>query len=79
MQYGQLIRKQKQVYYGHSRTELKPFIPGGIKTVLDIGCSNGALGAMLKRAFMPGVGIEPDKLATQEAEKVLDRVINDLL
>lgn len=79
MNYQKLYESKDDVYYSHSRTELLPFIPAGVKTVLDVGCGNGSFGTLLKQEYQCTVwGIEPDKSSALEAEKVLDRSINTL-
>lgn len=65
-------------YYSHTRTELVPFIPSNIKTVLDVGCAGGNFGEMLKNLYNCTVwGIEPDEKAAQIAVKKLDKVFNE--
>lgn len=52
-------------------------VPPAALTVLDIGCSNGALGASIRDAS-PGryvVGVEVDPTFVVEAKRRLDRVI----
>jgi 2-polyprenyl-3-methyl-5-hydroxy-6-metoxy-1,4-benzoquinol methylase len=79
MSYQKLYESKDKVYYSHSRIELLPFIPAGIKTVLDVGCGNGSFGALLKKEHQCTVwGIEPDKNSALEAEKVLDRSVNTI-
>lgn len=79
MDYEQLYQNKQASYYGHERLEILPYIPENIQNVLDVGCSNGAFGAMLKAERSCTVwGVEPNKSAAVEAEKVLDKVINGL-
>jgi 2-polyprenyl-3-methyl-5-hydroxy-6-metoxy-1,4-benzoquinol methylase len=53
------------------------FIPESARAVLEVGCDTGRFGAMLRRrdAATVLVGVEPDRLAGDEAEKVFDRVV----
>ncbi len=47
-------------YYENTRPEMLAFLPEGIKTALDIGCSSGAFGAAIKEKCGAEVwGIEP--------------------
>ncbi len=79
MNYEQLYEDKKEAYYVHERKELLPFIPPDIKTILDIGCGNGAFGSLLKKHFDCVVwGIEPNKQAADLALNNLDKVINSL-
>lgn len=67
------------MYYLHTRAEILPFVPVGIKTALDIGCATGAFGTLLKEKFGCEVwGVEPDAASAKEAGKNIDHVINDL-
>ena len=79
MDYEQLYNHKNDIYYGHQRSEILPYLPANFKTVLDIGCGNGAFGALLKKEFDCSVwGIEPNKAASVEAGEKLDNVINGL-
>lgn len=63
--------------YISNRDDIIKFIFAQPKKILDVGCSNGALGRKLK-AFFPHsyvVGIEHDKVMAQLATAHLDRVI----
>ncbi len=64
-------------YYLSQRTDLLPYIPRGVKKVLDIGCGAGNLGRTLKDVlkvdFVAGVEGEPS--IAKIAEKNLDKVI----
>lgn len=62
---------------GLDRHEMVPFIPSVARSVLDVGCSQGRFGALLRDAD-PGrklVGIEPDPEAVKEAAHHYDEVI----
>lgn len=63
--------------YTYPRQDVCSLVPGEALTVLDVGCSNGALGASLLRA-RPGrrvIGIERDAGFVREAATRLDAVI----
>jgi len=64
-------------YYAYARTEIMSLIPGRGLKVLDIGCGQGATLAELKRSGKASVavGIEINREAVSEAEKLLDDVI----
>lgn len=65
-------------YYHENRAELLEFIPRGVKKILDVGCGTGNFGELVKKNVNCIYwGIEPDKAAA-EAEKKLDKVINDV-
>lgn len=69
---------KQEGYYEMSRPEMLRFIPEGIGSLLDVGCSSGAFGAMVKKTI-PGCkvwGIEPDEKAAATAAKRLDQVVN---
>jgi 2-polyprenyl-3-methyl-5-hydroxy-6-metoxy-1,4-benzoquinol methylase len=79
MSYDKLYKNKDEQYYSHKRTELLPFIPAGVKTVLDVGCGNGSFGTLLKKERQCVVwGIEPDKTSALDAAKTLDVSINAL-
>jgi 2-polyprenyl-3-methyl-5-hydroxy-6-metoxy-1,4-benzoquinol methylase len=79
MDYDKLYEHKADSYFLHSRHELLPFIPAGVKKVLDIGCGTGGFGALLKHKHNCEVwGIEPNKQAANEAAKQLDKAINGL-
>ena len=64
-------------YYELSRAEMVPFVPETSRSILEVGCSSGAFGALLKERH-PGItvwGIEPDVQASRIATGRLDRVI----
>jgi 2-polyprenyl-3-methyl-5-hydroxy-6-metoxy-1,4-benzoquinol methylase len=57
------------------REGVERLLPRGVRTVLDVGCSVGALGASIKATTGAQVtGIEYSPAMAAEAEKVLDRV-----
>ncbi|MBT8263102.1 MAG: class I SAM-dependent methyltransferase [Bacteroidia bacterium] len=52
------------------------YLPNEVKTVLDVGCSNGEFGAGIKRLTKAEVwGIEPMIEFASEAEQKLDKVL----
>jgi SAM-dependent methyltransferase len=68
--------------YRGDRPEVRALVSPGVRRVLDLGCSTGAVGAALKRdrqAAAPSglevVGIEPDPEAAAAATGRLDRVV----
>lgn len=67
-------------YYGQDRKEMQSLIPVGIKSILDVGCSNGQFGANLKKQnpYISVWGIEPFKEAADIAKEVLDNVVNNV-
>ncbi len=50
-------------YYGVERQEVLPLIPDDARTILDIGCGNGATMALVKQKFpqVRLVGVELNK------------------
>lgn len=63
-------------YFGLLRQEVIDMIPVDCRSVLDVGCGNGALGAYLKKNRVTEVcGIELDAAAANEASRVLDQVV----
>lgn len=67
---------KEENYFGLVRTEIIDLVPKGVKTVLEVGCGEGATAAEIKRKFNCEVsGIELFESAVQKAEKLLDRVI----
>lgn len=68
---------QEHQYYSHSRSEILPFLPSGIKFALDVGCGNGSFGKILKEHVGCVVwGVEPNQTVALEAQQNLDKVIN---
>lgn len=69
--------EKDDAYYLHHRHEMLSYIPSNVKTVLDVGCSSGAFGKLVKDKFGCIVwGIEPDKKSASNAANLLDRVYN---
>jgi methionine biosynthesis protein MetW len=68
----------REAAYTSPRPDVFAMVPDAAKTILDVGCSNGALGASLRSA-MPGrqvMGIENDTALFTEAVTRLDHVIH---
>ena len=71
----QELRNSFEVYADSNRAEMLRFVPGEAKTILDVGCSVGNFGALLKQQRereVWGVEIDPDAVAVASAK--LDRV-----
>ena len=69
---------QRDAAYTTPRPDIFELVPSTARDVLDVGCSNGALGRSLKRA-LPGrqvSGIEFDASFAKEASEHLDRVVH---
>ena len=80
-QYANLTAKyaaKPDGYYDLSRPEMLQFVPEECKSVLEVGCSSGGFGALLKenRSDCEVWGIEPDLTAALVASSRLDHVIN---
>lgn len=70
------IKLRTEGFYAYERAELLPFVPENISIVLDVGCSSGVFGALLKK-IRPGIeiwGIEPSQTSAMGASRVLDKV-----
>lgn len=64
-------------YYLHARQEMLCYIPGNTKYLLDVGCSNGNFGRLVKENLKSIVwGIEPDTKSASHASEYLDHVFN---
>ncbi|PWK17724.1 class I SAM-dependent methyltransferase [Xanthomarina spongicola] len=63
-------------YFENERMEMLQFLPKNAKYVLDVGCSNGGFGNLIKSKTSAEVwGIEPLEHASDNAKKALDKVI----
>ena len=64
-------------YYDNQRVEMLPFIPEGVSSLLEVGCSSGAFGAAVKKHFRDCEvwGIEPSPAAAEFAAGRLDKAI----
>ena len=79
MDYDNIYQDKNEAYYAHQRKELLPHLPANITAALDIGCGDGAFGAVLKQHTNSEVwGVEPSKIAADLAASKLDNVINGL-
>lgn len=63
--------------YTTPRPDIFKLVPAGSMTVLDVGCSNGALGASLRRAVhgREVTGIEMNPEYCEQAQSVLDEIV----
>lgn len=65
-------------YYGQGREEMLSFVPPDVKFVLDVGCSGGGFGKLLKEKLGCRVwGVEPTDAAAVAVEN-LDKVYHDI-
>lgn len=61
--------------YDSARPEVLALVPGSARTVLDIGCSTGAVSAPLRAGGAVVTGIEADPGLAARARGALDRVV----
>lgn len=64
-------------YYAQSRTEMLPFLPATVTSLIDIGCAEGWFGALVKKTY-PACeiwGVEPVESVASEAASRADRII----
>ncbi|MCE2740283.1 MAG: class I SAM-dependent methyltransferase [Sphingobacteriales bacterium] len=62
-------------YYKAYRKEMLDFLPANAKTVLDIGCGNGALSAVLKEKYtIETWGIELMESEAEQAKEIMHKV-----
>jgi len=72
-----LCKSKKPEYYHQEREEMLKFVAPDVKFVLDVGCSAGGFGKLLKKKRNCIVwGVEPTDSAI-EASKHLDKVYHD--
>jgi 2-polyprenyl-3-methyl-5-hydroxy-6-metoxy-1,4-benzoquinol methylase len=66
-------------YYLQGRPEMVERVPKSVKMVLDIGCSTGAFGRLLKekRPEITVWGVEMHRSTAKEASKHLDKVLSN--
>ena len=63
-------------YYGDTRMDVLPFVPVGVREVLEIGCARGLTGALLQERLGCRVtGVELNPQAAREAASRLAEVI----
>ncbi len=68
----------RNIAYTTARSDVFEMVPAAAMSILDVGCSNGALGASLRHA-LPNrqiFGVERDAEFVAQAEGQLDRVIH---
>jgi len=62
-------------YYAFSRPEMIKYVPTNAKKILDVGCSEGNFGRILKeRTKCEVLGVELDYSSANRAREILDRV-----
>lgn len=62
-------------YYSEKREDVLPFVPRGIGSLLDIGCSRGGFAALVKQTLGCRVaGVEMNASEAEVAQRVLDQV-----
>lgn len=68
-------------YYSETRSDILPFVPKNIQSLLDIGCSRGGFAATVKKTINCRVaGIEINRHEAETAKKTLDTVwVGDVL
>lgn len=68
---------QRDTAYTTPRPDVFAMVPRTAQSILDVGCSNGALGASLRHVFAMRriVGVEGDAAFAAEAARHLDKVI----
>jgi len=65
-------------YYQSNREDMLKYVPPGTKTSLEFGCGYGGFSALVKDKFDAETwAVEINEEAAQEAEKILDKVINN--
>jgi GT2 family glycosyltransferase/2-polyprenyl-3-methyl-5-hydroxy-6-metoxy-1,4-benzoquinol methylase len=63
-------------YYTYSRPEVRALIPTAARTILDVGCGEGALGKALKQERAVEItGVEIVPAAAAQAREALDKVV----
>jgi 2-polyprenyl-3-methyl-5-hydroxy-6-metoxy-1,4-benzoquinol methylase len=68
---------EQEEYFEHERDEMLAFVPDNLNTILDVGCSSGNFGNLLKKKHNAEVwGIELDEGAASQAKDKLDKVFN---
>lgn len=73
-----LYNDKEAAYFGYDREDMLALVPAGIGSVLDVGCSSGGFGKLLKTKFNCEVwGIEPGE-AAHAAKLKLDKVYHDI-
>ena len=72
------LSKKPNGYYESTREDMLKYIPAGTKTSLEFGCGSGGFSALIKDKFDAETwAVELNQQAAQQAEKKLDKVINN--
>lgn len=70
------LRQRRRSAYETARPDIQALVPEGARSVLDVGCASGALGAALKaRGVVRVAGIELDAGLAADARERLDHVV----
>lgn len=78
MYYQNLYKTKPKYYYDGKNEEILNYLPDDLSTVLDVGCSSGGFGKLLKDKGITVWGIEPNAEAANEAKSKIDNVINNV-
>ncbi|MDX2067864.1 MAG: class I SAM-dependent methyltransferase [Haliscomenobacter sp.] len=78
MDYQKMYSKKPSSYFGGENYHILKYVPDNLNLVLDVGCSSGGFGALLKERGIGVWGVEPNEEAALSASKKLDRVINSV-
>ena len=81
MKYNEKMYSEKHnLYYVQEREEMIKFIPEDGLSILDVGCSAGGFGRLIKKRFPNSIvwGIEPNVESYEKAKLELDFTINDI-
>jgi 2-polyprenyl-3-methyl-5-hydroxy-6-metoxy-1,4-benzoquinol methylase len=74
----QAYQPKDSTYFQVERSEMLPYIPQPVHTVLDVGCGEGGFGYLLKTRHDAEIwGVELNPSAAAKAAQRLDRVICD--
>ena len=70
------LRDRRRHGYESAREDVQRHVPTAARSILELGCSSGALGAALKaRQRVSVLGVEIDPTYAADAAEVLDRVV----
>ena len=70
------LRERRRSAYETARPDIQALVPPDARSVLDVGCASGALGAALKaRGVERVIGIELDPGLAADARERLDHVV----
>ncbi len=78
MDYQALYSTKSSHYFSGKREDVLSYLPENLNLVLDVGCSSGEFGKLLKQKGFTVWGVEPSKASAEAAREKLDHVINDL-